>query len=73
MSYEQPEQAAAALHAMDGQAVGPSGKIITVRFHEPKKLREERIRQPSSADGMPELAQGMQSLSTNGVRRPPAC
>ncbi|ORY92525.1 hypothetical protein BCR35DRAFT_297972 [Leucosporidium creatinivorum] len=67
VSYEQPEQAAAALQAMNGQPAGPSERIITVRFHEPKKFREGRMRQASSADGMSELDHGMQSLSTTAT------
>ncbi|GAA5959211.1 hypothetical protein JCM21900_004262 [Sporobolomyces salmonicolor] len=40
VSYREPEQAALALRTMDGKRVRE--KFITVRLHEPKKLREGR-------------------------------
>ncbi|GAA5890483.1 hypothetical protein JCM5296_005059 [Sporobolomyces johnsonii] len=40
VSYREPEQAALALRTMDGKRV--KEKFITVRLHEPKKLREGR-------------------------------
>ncbi|KAF8310999.1 hypothetical protein DL93DRAFT_2061536 [Clavulina sp. PMI_390] len=43
VSYQQPEQASAALNAMNGKQV--RGKTIQVRFHEPKQLRQEKLAQ----------------------------
>ncbi|TIA72053.1 hypothetical protein E3P91_02172 [Wallemia ichthyophaga] len=41
VSYQSPESAKAALHVMNG--VGVRTKAITVRFHEPKQLRQEKL------------------------------
>lgn len=50
VSYQQPEQAAHALHTMNGQTFG--GKQIQVRFHEPKQLRQEKLAQRFAEGGM---------------------
>ncbi|KAI0346153.1 hypothetical protein BDW22DRAFT_1323158 [Trametopsis cervina] len=41
VSYQQPDQAAAALHAMNGVILG--SKQLVVRLHEPKQLRQEKL------------------------------
>ncbi|TIA92099.1 hypothetical protein E3P99_00702 [Wallemia hederae] len=41
VSYQSPESAKTALHAMNGVAV--RNKAVTVRFHEPKQLRQEKL------------------------------
>lgn len=41
VSFEEPGQADAAKREMDGKLVG--AKHVTVRLHEPKKLRESRL------------------------------
>ncbi|TIC06150.1 hypothetical protein E3Q16_01328 [Wallemia mellicola] len=41
VSYQFPESAKTALHAMNGVTIG--SKSITVRFHEPKQLRQEKL------------------------------
>ncbi|KAI0090136.1 hypothetical protein BDY19DRAFT_887958 [Irpex rosettiformis] len=41
VSYQQPEQATAALHAMNGIVLG--AKQLVVRLHEPKQLRQEKL------------------------------
>ncbi|KZT65302.1 hypothetical protein DAEQUDRAFT_752640 [Daedalea quercina L-15889] len=41
VSYQTPDQAAAALHAMNGMVLGT--KQLVVRLHEPKQLRQEKL------------------------------
>ncbi|CAE6455468.1 unnamed protein product [Rhizoctonia solani] len=43
VSYQSPDQAAAALQAMNGAFIG--SKQIAVRLHEPKQLRQEKLQQ----------------------------
>ncbi|KAF5368875.1 hypothetical protein D9758_002997 [Tetrapyrgos nigripes] len=43
VSYQTPDQAAAALHAMNGVTLG--SKQVVVRLHEPKQLRQEKLAQ----------------------------
>ncbi|CAE6528604.1 unnamed protein product [Rhizoctonia solani] len=43
VSYQAPEQATAALQAMNGAFLG--SKQIAVRLHEPKQLRQEKLQQ----------------------------
>ncbi|CAE7102324.1 unnamed protein product [Rhizoctonia solani] len=43
VSYQSPEQATAALQAMNGAFLG--SKQIAVRLHEPKQLRQEKLQQ----------------------------
>ncbi|KAH7344800.1 hypothetical protein B0J17DRAFT_636883 [Rhizoctonia solani] len=43
VSYQAPDQAAAALQAMNGAFIG--SKQIAVRLHEPKQLRQEKLQQ----------------------------
>lgn len=45
VSFETPEQAAAALQGVNGQRLGPSGKPANVRFHEPKAVREQKLKE----------------------------
>ncbi|EMD35479.1 hypothetical protein CERSUDRAFT_116224 [Gelatoporia subvermispora B] len=41
VSYQTPDQAAAAMHAMNGMLLG--NKQLVVRLHEPKQLRQEKL------------------------------
>ncbi|CAL1699509.1 unnamed protein product [Somion occarium] len=41
VSYQMPDQAAAALHGMNGVQIGT--KQLVVRLHEPKQLRQEKL------------------------------
>ncbi|KAI0729775.1 hypothetical protein C8Q72DRAFT_992455 [Fomitopsis betulina] len=41
VSYQTPDQAAAAMHAMNGLVLGT--KQLVVRLHEPKQLRQEKL------------------------------
>ncbi|KAJ7031961.1 hypothetical protein C8F04DRAFT_670008 [Mycena alexandri] len=43
VSYQTPDQASAALHAMNGMLLGT--KQVVVRLHEPKQLRQEKLAQ----------------------------
>lgn len=66
MSYQRPEEAAAALVAMDGQpVVGATGhgRNVVVRLHEPKRFREGRMREKY---GVEDVASRMSNLSTTG-------
>ncbi|KAJ8081886.1 hypothetical protein PM082_007732 [Marasmius tenuissimus] len=49
VSYQSPDQAAAALHGMNGTQLG--SKQIVVRLHEPKQLRQEKLAQRFSGHG----------------------
>ncbi|KAL0579003.1 hypothetical protein V5O48_002998 [Marasmius crinis-equi] len=61
VSYQAPDQAAAALHAMNGVQIG--SKQIVVRLHEPKQLRQEKLAQRFSGhgNGHPRSASGATS------------
>ncbi|KAK7020207.1 hypothetical protein VNI00_017820 [Paramarasmius palmivorus] len=61
VSYQAPDQAAAALHAMNGVQLG--SKQIVVRLHEPKQLRQEKLAQRFSGhgNGHPRSASGATS------------
>ncbi|KAI0319318.1 hypothetical protein OF83DRAFT_1082359 [Amylostereum chailletii] len=69
VSYQTPDQAAAALHAMNGAILGT--KQLVVRLHEPKQLRQEKLAarfgghngHPRSASGAtsPTLSEGGES------------
>ncbi|TRM63710.1 hypothetical protein BD626DRAFT_569084 [Schizophyllum amplum] len=41
VSFQTPDQAAAAMHGMNGRQIG--SKQIVVRLHEPKQLRQEKL------------------------------
>ncbi|OSD01517.1 hypothetical protein PYCCODRAFT_1468678 [Trametes coccinea BRFM310] len=43
VSYQTPDQAAAAMNAMNGAVIGQ--KALVVRLHEPKQLRQEKLAQ----------------------------
>ncbi|KAJ8508292.1 hypothetical protein ONZ45_g9420 [Pleurotus djamor] len=66
VSYQTPEQASAALHAMNGTIIG--NKQIVVRLHEPKQLRQEKLAQRFGHNGHPRSASGATSptLSEGG-------
>lgn len=55
VSFTSPEDAAQALHAINGQRIG--SKVIMVRLHEPKKMRQEKLSK---------MFGGGDTLSTNG-------
>lgn len=59
VSYQTPEQAAAAMHAMNGAVLG--SKQIVVRLHEPKQLRQEKLAQRFGHNGHPRCASGATS------------
>ncbi|KAJ7064793.1 hypothetical protein C8F01DRAFT_1128214 [Mycena amicta] len=59
VSYQSPDQAAAALHAMNGVLLGT--KQIVVRLHEPKQLRQEKLAQRFSGNGHPRNSSGATS------------
>ncbi|KZT62448.1 hypothetical protein CALCODRAFT_505513 [Calocera cornea HHB12733] len=48
VSYQTPEEAAQALHVMDGTMM--NNKQIVVRLHEPKALRQEKLRERFSGN-----------------------
>ncbi|KAK0203475.1 hypothetical protein DFS33DRAFT_805219 [Desarmillaria ectypa] len=70
VSYQTPDQAAAAMHAMNGLQIG--SKQIAVRLHEPKQLRQEKLAQrfgghnghPRNSSGAtsPTLSEGAESI-----------
>ncbi|KAH8103123.1 hypothetical protein BXZ70DRAFT_773261 [Cristinia sonorae] len=49
VSYQTPDQASAALHAMNGAVLG--SKQLVVRLHEPKQLRQEKLAQRFGGHG----------------------
>ncbi|KAJ2923152.1 hypothetical protein H1R20_g13943, partial [Candolleomyces eurysporus] len=59
VSFQVPEQATAALHAMSGVQLG--SKQIVVRLHEPKQLRQEKLAQRYGHNGHPRSASGATS------------
>lgn len=63
VSYQTPEQAAAALKAMNGAVLGT--KAIVVRLHEPKQMRQEKLAARfAGGNGHP------RSVSGNGATSP---
>jgi RNA recognition motif-containing protein len=76
VSFKEPEQADSARRGMDGKLIG--SKHITVRLHEPKRLRESRlsvggtdasngsVRQGTEEEGVAEkIETGIQRLSVS--------
>nr|GAT54681.1 predicted protein [Mycena chlorophos] len=60
VSFQSPDQASAAMHAMNGVLLGT--KQIVVRLHEPKQLRQEKLAQRfSGGNGHPRTASGATS------------
>ncbi|KAJ3736819.1 hypothetical protein DFJ43DRAFT_1129416 [Lentinula guzmanii] len=61
VSFQLPDQAAAAMHAMNGVTLG--SKQVVVRLHEPKQLRQEKLaaRFGSGGNGHPRIASGATS------------
>ncbi|KAH7925447.1 hypothetical protein BV22DRAFT_1034015 [Leucogyrophana mollusca] len=59
VSYQMPDQAAAAMHAMNGAVLG--SKQLVVRLHEPKQLRQEKLAQRFGHNGHPRSASGATS------------
>lgn len=77
VSFETAEEAAAALQGMNGQRIGTSAKPVTVRFHEPKAVREQRLKERfagvagsdgGSVDGG--LARGVAGLAVGAPMSP---
>ncbi len=63
VSFEQPEQAAAALQGLNGQKMGPSGKPVNVRFHEPKAVREQKLKERFGGQALSDNASVESGLS----------
>lgn len=71
VSYQTPDQASGAMHAMNGAMI--ENKAVIVRLHEPKQLRQEKLAQrfgghnghPRSASGAtsPTLSEGGDSYA----------
>ncbi|PFH50621.1 hypothetical protein AMATHDRAFT_144718 [Amanita thiersii Skay4041] len=59
VSYQTPEQAATAMHSMNGVQLG--SKQIVVRLHEPKQLRQEKLAQRFGHNGHPRTSSGATS------------
>ncbi|KAJ7108679.1 hypothetical protein C8R44DRAFT_636477 [Mycena epipterygia] len=59
VSYQTPDQASAALHAMNGMLLGT--KQVVVRLHEPKQLRQEKLAQRFGHNGHPRNSSGATS------------
>ncbi|KIK68690.1 hypothetical protein GYMLUDRAFT_54276 [Collybiopsis luxurians FD-317 M1] len=60
VSFQMPDQAAAAMHAMNGVTLG--SKQIVVRLHEPKQLRQEKLAHRfGGGNGHPRTASGATS------------
>ncbi|KIJ61840.1 hypothetical protein HYDPIDRAFT_115313 [Hydnomerulius pinastri MD-312] len=59
VSYQTPDQASAAMHAMNGALLG--SKQLVVRLHEPKQLRQEKLAQRFGHNGHPRSASGATS------------
>ncbi|KAI0689934.1 hypothetical protein C8T65DRAFT_745977 [Cerioporus squamosus] len=60
VSYQTPDQAAAAMNAMNGVTIG--SKQLVVRLHEPKQLRQEKLAQRFSGhNGHPRSSSGATS------------
>ncbi|KAF5389609.1 hypothetical protein D9757_004233 [Collybiopsis confluens] len=61
VSFQAPDQAAAAMHGMNGATLG--SKQVVVRLHEPKQLRQEKLAQRfgGGGNGHPRTASGATS------------
>jgi polyadenylate-binding protein len=59
VSYQMPDQASAAMHAMNGMQLG--SKQVVVRLHEPKQLRQEKLAQRFGHNGHPRNSSGATS------------
>ncbi|KAF9458990.1 hypothetical protein BDZ94DRAFT_1172499 [Collybia nuda] len=59
VSYQTPDQATSAMHAMNGVQLG--SKQIVVRLHEPKQLRQEKLAQRFGHNGHPRSSSGATS------------
>ncbi|TFK32025.1 hypothetical protein BDQ12DRAFT_693154 [Crucibulum laeve] len=59
VSYQTPDQATAAMHAMNGAQLG--SKQVVVRLHEPKQLRQEKLAQRFGHNGHPRSSSGATS------------
>jgi polyadenylate-binding protein len=78
VSFQTPDQASAAMHAMNGAVL--EKKTVIVRLHEPKQLRQEKLAarfsghngHPRSASGAtsPTLSEGGDSFTYPGWSSP---
>ncbi|KAG1745279.1 hypothetical protein EDB19DRAFT_1693601 [Suillus lakei] len=59
VSFQTPDSASAAMHAMNGVVLGT--KQLVVRLHEPKQLRQEKLAQRFGHNGHPRSASGATS------------
>ncbi|KAG2139512.1 hypothetical protein BD769DRAFT_1698241 [Suillus cothurnatus] len=59
VSFQTPDAASAAMHAMNGVVLGT--KQLVVRLHEPKQLRQEKLAQRFGHNGHPRSASGATS------------
>ncbi|KAF8889597.1 hypothetical protein BD779DRAFT_1439034 [Infundibulicybe gibba] len=65
VSYRTPDQASAAMHAMNGAQLG--SKQVVVRLHEPKQLRQEKLAQRFGHNGHPRSSSGATSPTASEV------
>ncbi|KAI0792393.1 hypothetical protein C8Q75DRAFT_714526 [Abortiporus biennis] len=66
VSYQTPDQAAAAMHAMNGIVIG--SKQLVVRLHEPKQLRQEKLAQKFGGhNGHPRSSSGATSPTASEI------
>lgn len=65
VSYQTPDQANAAMHAMNGAQLG--SKQVVVRLHEPKQLRQEKLAQRFGHNGHPRSSSGATSPTASEV------
>lgn len=70
VSFTSPDDAARALHAINGQQIGT--KTIMVRLHEPKKMRQEKLNKIFSGDGSPSPGGQSPLLGAAGSSSPAA-
>ncbi|KAF8842446.1 hypothetical protein BDN67DRAFT_1067736 [Paxillus ammoniavirescens] len=59
VSFQTPDQASSAMHAMNGVLLG--SKQLVVRLHEPKQLRQEKLAQRFGHNGHPRSTSGATS------------
>ncbi|KAI9567562.1 hypothetical protein HD554DRAFT_2023797 [Boletus coccyginus] len=71
VSYQTPDQAAAAMHGMNGVLIG--SKQLVVRLHEPKQLRQEKLAQRFGHNGHPRSASGATSPTASEGGESYAC
>ena len=65
VSFKTPEEARSALEGIDGRVI--DGRKVTVRLHEPKRVREGRLSGGSVKDGMDVVEKGVRELKVGDV------